>query len=291
MIRLGTRGSALALAQARAVAHSADAEIEIVTVESSGAPTEDKSRWTRELDAALAEQRIDIAIHSAKDVAVERPAGIVTAAVPQREDPRDRLVGSGSLADLEPGSRVGTASPRRLALIRSLRQDLDVVELRGNVDTRLRKLADGEADAVVLAAAGLNRLGHGDTGTPLDPAEFVPAAGQGCLLIECREDDELAAQAVSALTDPAASAELAAERSVVAAIGADCHTAFGCNARLEGETIAISAVVLASDGSSWIRDSVEGPATAPVAVAGQLAERLMSVGAADLLAGSRGETG
>jgi len=289
VLRIGTRGSALALAQARAVAAAIGGGCEIVAIESSGSPIEDKSRWTRGVEAALLDGEVDLAVHSAKDVPADRPDGIATAAVPAREDPRDRLVGADSISDLPPGARVGTASPRRLALVRSLRQDLDVIEMRGNVDTRLRKLEQGEADAAILAAAGLNRLDRPTVGSPLDADSFIPAAGQGCLLLECRQGDGAAGKAAAAIHDPTAAAELAAERAFVAALDADCHTAVGCLARCEGELVAVQAIVLAADGSEWIRDRVEGPAAAAERLGADLAARLGSVGAGSLLARARGE--
>lgn len=289
MLKVGTRGSALALAQTRALVAGLGVDAEIVTVESSGSPVDDKSRWTKGLEAALLDGTIDVAVHSAKDVPTQRPGGISTAAVAKRDDPADRLVGAGSLDDLPLGARVGTASPRRLALIRSLRHDLEVIELRGNVDTRLRKLESGDVDALVLAAAGLNRLGHGKLGSRLEPGSFTPAAGQGTLMVECREGDGAALAAVKPLADDASERELMAERSVVAALDADCHTAVGCLASLDDDGLTIEATVLAPDGSSWIRDSVEGAADSGEALALELVTRLRAVGCDRLLAMARGE--
>jgi hydroxymethylbilane synthase len=292
LLRLGTRGSALALAQTRAVADllAAGTQVELVTVESSGPPTTDKARWTSGLERALLEDEIDLAVHSAKDVPSSRPDGIVTAAVPQREDPRDRICGAESLASLPEGARIGTASPRREALIRSLREDLTVIELRGNVDSRLRKLDEGAADALILAAAGLNRLGLGDLGTPLDPASFTPAAGQGSLMLECRGGDLAALEAAALIDDRDSALELEAERSVVAALDADCHTAVGVLARIDADSLSVDAVVAAPDGSTWIRDHIECPhGEAPERIR-RLVRNLRSAGAGDLLAMSRGES-
>ncbi|MEI6446908.1 MAG: hydroxymethylbilane synthase [Actinomycetes bacterium] len=292
MLRLGTRGSALALAQTRAVAEvlAAGAEVELVTVESSGPPTTDKARWTSGLERALLEDEIDIAVHSAKDVPASRPEGIVTAAVPRREDPRDRICGAESLDSLPGGARVGTASPRREALIRSLREDLTVIELRGNVDSRLRKLEQGEADALILAGAGLNRLGLGDLGAPLDPAGFTPAAGQGSLMLECRAGDGAALQAAELINDGDSAIELSAERAVVSALDADCHTAVGVIARVNGGSLSLAAVVCAPDGSSWIRDRIECSPGDSAEHVRRLVRNLRSAGADELLAIGRGET-
>ncbi len=175
MIRVGTRGSALALAQATWVAERLGAEYELVTISAAG-PVDDKSRWVSELERALLAGEVDVAVHSAKDVPAELACGLELVAIPEREDPRDAICGTSSLKELRPGARVGTSSLRRAAQIRSLRDDVDVVEVHGNVDTRLRKLADGEYDALVLAVAGLRRLSRDFDGV-LD--EFVPAAGQG----------------------------------------------------------------------------------------------------------------
>ncbi len=213
MIRLGTRGSALALAQANWVAERLPDEVEIVPIRTSGdekgsdplsvhdsrglTPSADKSRFVKEIEEALLVGEIDLAVHSAKDVPAEFPRGLLLQALPGRADPRDALCGAGSLEDLPEGAVVGTSSLRRRALLLSVRPDLDVRDLRGNVDTRLRRLADGDFDAIVLAQAGLDRLGRGDEGSPLDPGVFVPAAGQGCLAVQMRDADEAANRALS----------------------------------------------------------------------------------------------
>ena len=193
MIRLGTRGSALALAQARWVAERLPGEVELVPITTSGdaargRPLEvsDKSRFVKEIEEALLAGEIDLAVHSAKDVPSELPNGLSIVGVPERADARDALCGAASLDDLGEGAVVGTGSLRRRAALLALRPDLDVRDLRGNVDTRLRRLADGDFDAIVLAQAGLARLGRGDEGAPLDPGLVVPAPGQGCLVLEAR---------------------------------------------------------------------------------------------------------
>ncbi len=211
-MRVGTRGSALALVQARHVATllgGDQAGVEVVTVTTSGdrgALLGDKSRWVKELEAALLAGEIDLAVHSAKDVPTELPAGLTLAGVPARIDARDALCGAPSLAALRSGAVVGTSSLRRAAELRALRPDLDVVALRGNVDTRLRKLAAGDAEAIVLAVAGLERLGRADAIDGLLD-ELVPAPGQGALALEVRDDDATSAAAAAALSDPDSAAD------------------------------------------------------------------------------------
>jgi hydroxymethylbilane synthase len=288
VIRVGTRGSALALAQTRQVVGLLGPS-ELVAVESSGPATLDKSRWTRSLEKALLDGSIDIAVHSAKDVPAQRPAGIVTAAVPTREDPSDRICGAGSLNDLAPGSTVGTSSPRRSAQLMAARPDLEVVELRGNVDTRLRKLEQGEVDAVILAAAGLNRLGHTEVGTPLDLSLFTPAAGQGSLLLECREGDSTAFEFAAAANDEKAATELTVERDVVTQLDADCHTALGAIARCDGATVTLEVMALNTDGTSWIRDRIEGSLNEAESITNVLVSRMRAAGVDALLAQTKGE--
>jgi hydroxymethylbilane synthase len=231
----------------------------------------------RELDAALRDGDIDCAVHSAKDVPAHLPGGIAIAAVPPRADPRDALCGAPSLAELPAGARVGTSSLRRSAQLRALRDDLEVLELRGNVDTRLRKLADGDYDAIVLAAAGLGRLGRGEEGAPLE--ELVPAAGQGCLAVTTRAGDEDRAAALR--HEPSARA-LAAERALVRALEADCRTPVGAYARLlDSGALTLRAFVGAADGSAWVRDEREGED--PEQLGAEVAARLLSAGAGEVL--------
>jgi hydroxymethylbilane synthase len=275
LIRLGTRGSALALAQAEWVASRLGVECELVKVESAG-PVGDKSRWVSELERALLADEIDVAVHSAKDVPAELAPGLELVAIPPREDPRDAICGASSLSALAPGARVGTSSLRRAAQIRSFRDDVSVVDLRGNVDTRLRKLASGECDALVLAVAGLSRLGRLDAvGGILD--EFVPAAGQGALAVEGRPGR----MSVSELVDAEATACVTAERELTRALGASCTTPVGAHGRmLDGGDIELTGWVGRADGSAWVRDVLRGPASE---VGEAVAERLLAVGAAELL--------
>jgi hydroxymethylbilane synthase len=287
-VRIGTRGSALALAQAGQVAKLLGGEHELVEVVTSGdrdpfppthpPPPSDKERWVRELDAALLDGSVDCAVHSAKDVPAGLPEGIVIAAVPPRADPRDALCGAATLAALAPGARVGTSSLRRAAQVRALREDLAVVELRGNVDTRLRKLEAGDYDAIVLAAAGLERLGRDDAGAPLD--ELVPAAGQGCLAVTTRSGEE---SLVAAIDDAPSARALAAERALVRALEADCHTPVGAHAQVLGsDALRLRAFVGAVDGSAWVRDELDG--SDPERLGAAVAQRLLSAGAREVLA-------
>jgi hydroxymethylbilane synthase len=274
-VRIATRGSALALAQATWVAERLDPPAELVPIVTSGdrrRAVDDKREWVLELEEALLRGDADLAVHSAKDVPVERPDALALVAAPPRADPRDALCGAESLDALPEGARVGTSSLRRIAQLRARRPDVEVVEVRGNVDTRLRKLADGEVDALILAAAGLERLGRlGEAGALLD---FVPAAGQGTLMVEARAGDITAREALAHLRDEPTQLSLATERAVVAALGADCRSAVGVHA----EGTRVRAFVGAVDGSRWIADEVEGEEGAA-----ELASRLLAVGAQELL--------
>ncbi len=276
MIRIGTRGSALALAQATWVADRLGSEYELVKIEASSA-VGDKSRWVWALERALLAGEVDVAVHSAKDVPAELADGLELVAIPVREDPRDAICGGTStLKELGSGARVGTSSLRRAAQIRAARPDVEVLEAHGNVDTRLRKLAAGEYDALVLAVAGLARLGRSDAiDGVLD--ELVPAAGQGALALEARPDSV----PVSALIDEEATACVLAERELTRALGASCNTPVGAWARVvaRGE-LELTAWVGRPDGSAWISDRVRGAA---FGLGARVAERLLSAGAAEML--------
>ena len=281
-MRIGTRGSALALAQARWVAErlGADAElVPITTLGDRGAEIGDKSRWVSELEGALLDGRIDIAVHSAKDVPTQLPEGLELVAIPSRADPRDAICGAGSLAELSAGSTVGTSSLRRAAQIRAVRDDLDVTSVRGNVDTRLRKLSEGQFDAIVLALAGLERLGRAaEAGGVLE--DLVPAAGQGALAIEARTG-AVPADLLVAVSDPEATACVTAERELVGALDASCNTPVGAHARLvDGGGLELVAWVGLLDGSAWIRDRQTGEADG---LGRAVAQRLLSAGAGELL--------
>ena len=283
-MRIGTRGSALALAQATWVAERLDGEHELVKITTSGDRGEgvdDKSRWVSALEQALLDGEIDVAVHSAKDVPGDLADGLGIIAVPEREDARDAICGAPSLAALPPGARVGTSSLRRAAQIRALRNDVEVVELRGNVDTRLRKLAEGQCDAIVLALAGLRRLGReAEADGILD--ELVPAAGQGSLAIEARHGSEVEHELVSSLDDPASNVCLGAERELMRLLGASCNTAVGARATVieVGEAMELQVWAGLPDGSHWIADRL---VAAPDQVAQQVAGRMLAVGAGALL--------
>jgi hydroxymethylbilane synthase len=286
-IRIGTRGSALALAQSGLVAdalHELGMETELVSITTSGdrgAVKEDKSRFVNEIEEALLADEVDLAVHSAKDVPGVIPEGLSIVGVPERVDPRDSLCGATALDQLAEGARIGTGSLRRRSQLLAARPDLDVADLRGNVDTRLRKLADGDYDAVVLAAAGLARLGRADEGNPID---LTPAAGQGCLALEARTDDHKINELATQLTDRDSLVCLTAERAVVTALDATCHTPVAAYARLENGELKMDAFVGLPDGSIWIRDELSGDADDPAALGQQLAERLITAGANDVLA-------
>jgi hydroxymethylbilane synthase len=283
-VRLGTRGSALALAQARWVASRLPPGAEIVPIATSGDRRRaggDKSRFVKEIEEALLAGEVDLAVHSAKDVPAELPGGLAIVGVPAREDARDALCGAGSLEELSEGAVVGTSSLRRRSQLLALRPDLEVRDLRGNVDTRLRRL--GDYDAVVLAAAGLARLGQGDEGDPIPASVLTPAAGQGTLLLEARSGDEEAARVASVLTDRSALTCLTAERAVVAALDADCHTPVGAHASLSDGRLSLDAYVGLPDGSEWVRDSLEGVSAEPSAVGDEIASRVMAAGGERIL--------
>jgi hydroxymethylbilane synthase len=289
-MRIGSRGSALALAQASFVAEllgGAEAGIELVAITTGGDRgilLGDKSRWVKELEAALLAGEIDAAVHSAKDVPVELPDGFAIAAAPDRADPRDALCGAASLAELPPGARVGTSSLRRAAGLRALRPDLDVIALHGNVDTRLRKLAEGDLAAIVLALAGLERLGRTQAiGCALD--ELVPAPGQGTLVVETRADDDTTRAALGAIDDPHVGACLEAERALARALGASCNTPLGAHAVLGDDgAMTLGAFLGLPDGSAWLRDELTDPLGAsPEALGAQVAERMRTAGADELL--------
>ncbi len=282
-LRLATRGSTLALTQAGTVAELLGGA-ELVEAAADGV-FGDKSRFVRGVERVLLEGRAEAAVHSAKDLPGETDPGLEIAAVPPREDPADAWVGPGrSLADVPEGARVGTASLRRRAQLLAARPDLRVEELHGNVDTRLHKLADGEVDAVVLALAGLKRLGRdGEVAFAIPVEQMVPAPGQGALALQAREGDEETVRALAVIGDERALLELTAERAAVAPLAADCTTPIGVHARVDGESMTLEAFVGLPDGSEWLRDRIEADADEPLAAGSELGERLLAAGAAELL--------
>ena len=284
-LRIGTRGSTLALAQARAVARLLPTPTELVTITTAGDVDRvrgDKSRWVGALEAALLAGDIDLAVHSAKDVPSELAAGTALVATPRRADPMDVLVGEGVLSDVREAARVGTSALRRRAQLLAVRPDLLVTDLRGNVDTRLRKLAGGEVDVLVLAAAGLERLGRRrEAGGTLHGEVFVPAPGQGVIAVQARVGSPAAEVAVAACHDRTLAC-LRAERTAVRELAASCHTPVGIHA----DRVRIRGFAGLPDGSEWLVDElpVDGEDAAAFEAAGRdLARRMLSAGAAELL--------
>jgi hydroxymethylbilane synthase len=263
-----------------------DADVELVPIRTSGdapaSPVEDKSRFVKEIEEALLRGDVDLAVHSAKDVPSELPDGLRIVGVPERADARDALCGVGSLAELRDGATVGTSSLRRRAQLLALRPDLRIEDLRGNVDTRLERLAGGDYDALVLAAAGLVRLGR-EEGSPIPADELTPAGGQGCLALEARADDDSAAELAAAVTHGPSLERLTAERALVGALDASCRTPVAAHAEHDGDTLRLATFVGLPDGSHWIRDALSGPASDPAALGHAAAERLLAAGAAEVL--------
>jgi hydroxymethylbilane synthase len=284
-LRIATRSSALALAQAGQAAEMLGGA-ELVEVSSDGEPG-DKSRFVRGVERALLSGEAEIGVHSAKDLPAELTEGLMLAAAPKREAAGDAWIGPGSsLGDVPEGARVGTASLRRRAQLLAARPDLQLSELHGNVDTRLRKLAEGELDAIVVAVAGLRRLGREDeVGFPIPVGVMTPAAGQGTLLLQIREGDEETLRAVDPLADERTLRELTAERTVVSLLGADCTSPIGVHAVTTGggAAIRLDAFVGLPDGSEWIRDRLEGSFEEPTLLGAELTQRLLGIGARELL--------
>ena len=266
-------------------------EVELIPVTASGdrvqgslADAGGKALWTKELDAWLLAGEIDFAVHSLKDVETIRPPELIIAAVLPREDVRDCLLGAASLAELPPGARIGTSAPRRAALALRARPDCSVVGIRGNVATRLAKLAAGEADATLLAKAGLNRLGMADTGVPLDPHDWLPAPGQGAIAIECRtvlwqaqDDRDSWIFGLLAGIDHAPSHHaVLAERALLRALGGNCHSPIAVLTEPDGDMLVMTAALLSPDGADEVRGEIRfapGDAEAPTALAAELLGR------------------
>ncbi|MCV2490415.1 hydroxymethylbilane synthase [Geodermatophilus sp. YIM 151500] len=301
-LRLGTRASALARTQSQSVADALTAvtgtPVELVHITTEG----DRSAaaipqlggtgvFVTAIREALLDGRVDLAVHSYKDLPTRGQPGLVLAAVPPREDPRDALVARDglTLGELPPGSTVGTGAPRRVAQLRALGLGLDVVPIRGNVDTRMDRVSAGDLDAVVLARAGLARLGRLDAVTEtLDPLQVLPAPAQGALAVECRTDDERTRALVAALDDPVTRACVLAERSTLAALEAGCSAPVAAYAEVaegeDGPELFLRASVTAIDGSDGVRGSVAGPVGEAAALGRALAADLLDRGAAALMA-------
>ena len=273
--RLGTRGSPLALTQAEmvraalALAHGWRVdEVELVVIRTTGDRVQDralseiggKALWTKEIDRALLDGAIDASVHSMKDVETIRPMTIGIAAMLPRADVRDRLIGAESITALREQAVVGTSSPRRRAQLLRVRPDLNIVLIRGNVDTRLGKLATGEVDATLLAAAGLDRLGKGDCGQPIATSVMLPAPAQGAVGIEIRHDDVRARALVCAIDHSETRVCVETERSLLATLGGDCHSPIAALAQCAGATLSLRAELLAPDGGEIVAGEIEGTA-------------------------------
>ena len=270
-LKLGTRGSPLAMAQATKVASAIEVAnqwpasgVEITPITTSGDRIQDrplaevggKALWTKELDRALLAGETDCSVHSLKDVETERPGSIRLIAVRPRADVRDRIIGADSIGDLKEGAVVGTSSPRRKAQLLRLRPDLQIVPLRGNIDTRLGKLQSGEVDAMILAAAGLIRLGKKDVGTAIPVETMLPAPGQAVIAVECRADDSSTVSALQPIDDESTHLIINAERAFTRALGATCHSPVAALATLRAGRLRLRAQLLAEDGSEAIEDEV-----------------------------------
>lgn len=261
-LRLGTRASALAMTQSQSVARALESRhpgltVELVEIRTSGDRIQDvplgphlgQAFFTKEIQDALLDGRVDLAVHSCKDLPTVLPEGTVLAALPEREDVRDALVGGVALHDLPVGARIGTSSVRRRAFLSAARPDVEIVDLRGNVPTRVRAVDEGRCDAVILACAGLRRLGLEDRITEsLDPDVMLPAASQGALALEVRSDDEQAIRMVSVLDDPVTRAEVTAERACLRVLQAGCQAPVGALGRLQNGTLQFRAAVEGPSG-------------------------------------------
>jgi hydroxymethylbilane synthase len=304
-LRIATRRSKLALWQAEHVAAllraaHPDTPVELVPMSTQGDRVQDralaevggKGLFVKELEVAMQEGRADIAVHSMKDVPSELPPGFCIAAALPRANPRDAFLSLrfARFADLPQGARVGTSSPRRQSQLRSARPDLSLELLRGNVDTRLRRLEEGSLDAILLACAGLERLGLGERITEvLDLDLSVPAVGQGVIGIECREDDARARRLLAALHHEDSFVRLSAERAFAQTLGGSCHSPIAAHASLEGGELTLRGFIGAPDGGEAYRDSIRGTVAQAVELGRTLANRMQAAGAGALLDRLRAE--
>jgi hydroxymethylbilane synthase len=292
---IGARGSKLALWQANWVKDHLTAAghvVELRTIKTTGdklanlllTQSGTKGLFTKEIEEALLAGEVDVAVHSLKDLPTDQPKGLCVAAVPGREDARDVLISSLPYAELKPGARVATSSLRRQVQLRQLRGDLELVPMRGNLDTRLRKLDKGDCDALVLAAAGMHRLDLRRRVRQYFAVEQIcPAVGQGALAIEIREDDDELRSAISPLDDPATHGAIRAERAALRHLGGGCQAPIAAHARLEDGELHLVGMVARPDGSRLLRSATTGPACDPEAVGTALAESLLHQGGRAIL--------
>jgi hydroxymethylbilane synthase len=301
-LRLGTRGSRLALVQCEEVAdalRATGADVEIVVIKTSGdrlaeialADFGGKALFVKEIEEALLGGQVDVGVHSLKDMPAALPAGLTLGAYPPREDPGDVLLtrAPGGWDALPAGAAVGTSSLRRRALVLARRPDLRTKPIRGNVETRVDKLAAGAYDAIVLASAGLRRLGVDPPHvTPLDVGEFVPAVGQGILAVEAREADREVLELLRRLDDTRSRSEALAERAFLSRLGADCHTPVAGHAQSDGSALTLTGVVASLDGTTMLRAGATGPSREAERLGVALADELLAKGAKALLDASHG---
>jgi hydroxymethylbilane synthase len=304
MLRIGSRGSQLALWQANHVAallRGRGHEVEIEIIKTTGDKVTEvslslvgtKGMFTKEIEEALADERVDLAVHSLKDVPTELAPEFELVAIMEREDPRDAFVSLeyASLSELPSGARVGTSSLRRQAQLKAMLPGVHVQSLRGNVDTRLRKLGSGEYTAIILAHSGLRRLHRTENVREvLDPSFMCPAAGQGALAIETRNRDAATQEALAFLDHAPTRTSVVCERAALNALGGGCQVPIGAYAQVDGRVLRIQAVVAAPDGSKVIRLSLEGDAAQPMTVGEEMGRELLAAGAEEILTAVYGKT-
>ena len=294
MLTIGSRGSQLALWQAhwiQARLKSLGVESRLQIIHTTGDKITDvalskvgtKGLFTKEIEEALIDESIDLAVHSLKDMPTELPSGLILAAIPEREDPRDALIGA-QLAMLKQGAHIGTSSLRRSAQLRAMRPDLEISDIRGNLDTRLRKLDEGRYDAIVLASAGLRRLGWEARITEvIDPAVMCPAVGQGALAVETRDDSGEAREICRRLEHAETRIAVTAERAVLAALGGGCQVPIGAHATVDGSTLRIRAIVVSPDGAQVIRRESSGNTAEAAELGSALGDELLTAGGGQIL--------
>ncbi|PKQ15114.1 MAG: hydroxymethylbilane synthase [Actinobacteria bacterium HGW-Actinobacteria-7] len=295
---IGTRGSKLALWQSNYIKGLAEEitglPVELKIIKTTGDKILDvplnkvggKGLFTKELEVELMAGTVDLCVHSMKDVPTELPEGLYISATPPRVDPRDALVSGGGydLVTLPQGARVGTSSLRRIAQVRNLRPDVEIVDVRGNLDTRMRKAEDGEVDVVILASAGITRMGWADRISSYIPTtQMISAVGQGAIGIEIRMDDEFMRELSEKLSDPDTLTCVTAERVVMRRLEGGCQVPIGAYARLDGDVLVMDAMVGSVDGTTIIRDTLEGPAGDPIALGERMVQSLLAKGAHAIL--------